>query len=459
MIKRQLIAYMFYSAIVFSFVLSAYAAENTPFTLNKALNTPEWFSISGQHRTRFENLDNQYRAGLNGGDQALLFRTLLFAQLNFSPVSFGFEMEDSRGELSDSGSPISTSEINPLELLQAYIDIKLDNLLQEGSTSHIRGGRMTMDLGSRRLLARNSYRNTINAFTGVDWEMTTAGGYNLRAFYTFPVQRQVSGNILDNDAKFDEEFSNVKFWGFYFAPTSLPWGDNGEVFLLGLNEDDSVEFATRNRDLYTPGFRIYRKPAVQKIDYQIESIFQFGESRTNTDPANVTDLDHFAHFQHGEIGYSFSVTWSPRLVLQFDYTSGDDDALDGDNNRFDTLFGARRFDFGPTSIYGPFARANLVSPGTRLFFKPSVTTSGFIALRGYWLASDNDSWTTAGISNAPGVTENYIGTQIEGSLRWDVVPGNIRLEAGGAYLFAGDLMDHAAKDDVTYLFTQVEFFF
>ena len=459
LIERKFVSCLFYTAVVFSHVPLIFAADNEPFTLNKAMNPPDWFSISGQHRTRFENLDNQYRAGLNGGDQALLFRTLLFAQMNFSPLSFGFEMEDSRGELSDSGSPLSTSEINPLELLQAYMDIRLDNVFQEGSTSHLRGGRITMDLGSRRLLARNSYRNTINAFTGADWEMTTAAGNNLRAYYVIPVQRMVSGNILDNDAKFDEEHTNVKFWGLYFAPAGMPWGDNGEVFLLGLNEDDSVDFATRDRDLYTPGFRIYRKPAVRKFDYQIESVFQFGESRTNTDPANVTDLDHFAHFQHGEIGYSFDANWSPRLVLQFDYASGDDDATDGDNNRFDTLFGARRFDFGPTSIYGPFARANLVSPGARIIFKPSPSTSGFIALRGYWLASEDDAWTTAGISNAPGESENYIGTQIEGSLRWEVVPGNIRLEAGGAYLFAGDLMDNAGKDDVNYLFSQIEFFF
>ena len=45
----------------------------------------------------------------------------------------------------------------------------------------------------------------------------------------------------------------------------------------------------------------------------------------------------------------------------------------GENNRFDTLYGARRFDFGPTSIYGPFIRSNLNSPALRLFFKPEKT--------------------------------------------------------------------------------------
>ncbi len=457
--RNTLIICLFLSGTASWMLPYASAVENTPFTLNKALNMPAWFSLSGQHRTRFENLDNQFRAGVGGGDQVLLFRTLVLAELEFDPVSFGFEMQDSRGELADAGTPLTTSEINPLELLQAYIDIKLNDVFQPGSSSNVRGGRMTMDLGDRRLLARNSYRNTINAFTGVDWKMTTAGGNNLRAFYTLPVQRMVSGSILDNDAKFDEEFSSVKFWGVYYAPGSLPWSDKGEVFLLGLNEDDDDDLATRNRDLYTPGIRLYRDPANLKFDYQLESVVQFGEARNSTAATDVTDLDHFAHFHHAEVGYSFDALWAPRLVAQFDYASGDDSGVDGDSNRFDPLFGARRFDFGPTSIYGPFARANIISPGARIIFKPTAATSGFIAFRGYWLASDDDAWTVSGIRNPPGVSESYIGSQLEGSLRWDIVPGNVRLEAGGAYLIAGDLMDDANKDDANYLFTQLEFFF
>ena len=83
------------------------------------------------------------------------------------------------------------------------------------------------------------------------------------------------------------------------------------------------------------------------------------------------DLDHFAHFHHLSLGYSFDVPWSPRLSLHYDYASGDDDPSDGDNSRYDTLFGSRRFDYGPTSIYGAFARSNINTPGVRLALEPS----------------------------------------------------------------------------------------
>lgn len=165
------------------------------------------------------------------------------------------------------------------------------------------------------------------------------------------------------------------------------------------------------------------------------------------------------YVQHLEVGYTFTAPWPPQLLLQHDYAGGDDASGDGDNNRFDTLFGARRFDFGPTSIYGPFARSNLSTPGARLKLQPHENISSFISLRGFWLASNDDVWTTAGIGDAPGNSDNYIGTQLEARFRWEPLPGNIRFEAGAAYLFSGDVMKMAGRNDATYFYTQAVFWF
>jgi hypothetical protein len=433
-------------------------ATDKPWRLNSALNLPEFFSLSGHHRIRFENVDEQYRGNLNGGDQALVFRTVVLAKLDFKHIKFVAEMLDSRVELADSGTPLSGSVVNPLELLQGYVEVPMDNLIGSGSKSVFRGGRVTMDMGSRRLVARNRFRNTINGFTGIDWHWQGANKQTFRFFYTLPVQRLFSGSALDNDAKFDEEHEEVRFWGVYYAPDKLPWGDQLEVYFLGLNEEDITGvLSTRDRDLYTPGLRLYKEPNKNQFDYQLESIFQFGESRVST--TSTVDKDHLAYFHHAEIGYSFATRWSPRLMLQYDYASGDDDPNDNDNNRFDTLYGARRFDFGPTGIYGPFARANLSTPGVRLQLKPAPNVTSFFALRGYWLASDNDVWPTARITNKAGQSDNYIGTQVEARMRWEVLPKNIRIEAGAAHLFAGDVMDGAGKSDATYLYSQLVLWF
>jgi hypothetical protein len=189
---------------------------------------------------------------------------------------------------------------------------------------------------------------------------------------------------------------------------------------------------------------------------------QFGESRS-TILTNFTDLDHSAYFIHGELGYSWDHPRNPRLLVQYDYASGDEDPFDGNNERFDTLYGARRFDFGPTGIYGPFARANISSIGLRFLFKPKADMTSFVAYRGYWLASDKDAWVTTVVRDRRGETDRYLGSQIEVRFRWELRPGNIQLETGLAHLFTGDFMEDApnttSHGDSTYFYSQVSFRF
>ena len=71
-----------------------------------------------------------------------------------------------------------------------------------------------------------------------------------------------------------------EFWGLFYRKQQIGWGANGEVYVLGLHEDGS-RFGTRDRELYTPGFRVYRDPAKAQFDFELESILQFGESRAS----------------------------------------------------------------------------------------------------------------------------------------------------------------------------------
>lgn len=435
---------------------SAYA-QKEPWRLEKALDLPEWLTFSAEHRTRYEVLDEQYRRAVNGqpgngGDQAIVSRTLAHLKVDLKSIRFGAEMMDARIALADSGTAsnsnrLTTNIANPLELLQAYVELPMDNLLLEGSKSLLRAGRITIDAGSRRLVARNRYRNTINAFTGVHWQWQ-ADGRKMDAFYTLPVRRLVDGDIRDNNPRFDREYTQIRFWGLYYSQPLFDSANKVEGFLLGLNEKDTPDWVTRQRELYTFGLRSWRKPATAQFDYQLETSYQLGESKASSKA--TTTLDHRAHFHHAELGYSFNADWSPRLILQYDYASGDDNPNDGQNNRFDTLYGGRRFDFGPTSIYASFARNNISSPGLRLAFKPQKQLSAMMALRGFWRASTNDAWTSAGINGS----HPYIGTQVEARLRWQVIPGNLKVEGGVAHIFAGDLMDEADKQDSTLGYVQ-----
>lgn len=440
-----------------------HAGNGQAWNLNHEFSTPDWLSLSGSHRIRFENLDSQFRPGTKGSDQVLVMRTSLLAVVKGKRFSMGAELLDSRSALDDQGTLINTGIVNPADLLQAYLRWQSDDVLTPGGRSDIRIGRITMDVGSRRLVARNRYRNTINAFTGVDWRWQDNDRRSLTAFYTLPVLRKPNtrAELLDNDTESDEQDTEVRFWGLHYA-MGLPWGDMGEIFYLGLDEEDSPGRPTRNRRLTTIGVRLYRPPQLSGFDFQIESVLQFGENRASI-LQNVVDLDHFAHFQHIEVGYSFAHPWRPRALVQYDYASGDDNPNDRDHERFTTLYGARRFDFGPTGIYGPFARANLNTIGLRLQLQPVAAVSGFIAYRGYWLASNRDAWVGGLLRDRTGETGGFIGQQLEVRVRWDLRPNNVRLETGIAHLFAGEFMDDApntnGQGDSTYFYAQASLTF
>jgi hypothetical protein len=60
---------------------------------------------------------------------------------------------------------------NELDFLQAQIQLSSSQSASNRTPMLLQIGRFTMDLGNRRLAARNRMRNTTNAFDGVLWRV------------------------------------------------------------------------------------------------------------------------------------------------------------------------------------------------------------------------------------------------------------------------------------------------
>lgn len=438
------------------------AAASGPWRLDKALGTPDWLTLSGHVRARYEYLSEQFRAGLTGPGDLVVLRTSLRADVDIGVPEATLEILDSRAALSiEDSTPIDTSIVNPLEILQAYVGARGNDVFSAGDEGFVLAGRHTMDIGSRRLVARNRFRNTINSFTGINATLDTEDGASFRGFFTLPVTRRLDDASDPNDTtiEIDDETSAVRFWGLYASTKDILPDVAGEVFYYDLDESDEADLPTRNRQLGTTGLRVWREAETEAVDFEVEAAYQFGTSRASASTSDATDLDHSAHFEHAEVGYSFRGSWSPRLVFQFDYASGDRDPNDGENNRFDSLYGARRFDFGPTGIFGPFQRSNLVTPGLRLLLKPSKKVELMLADRFYYLASDTDAWVGPGVRDTSGQSGDYIGNMVELAARWKLVPQNVVLEMGGAHLFQGGFAEDAPnanpEGDSSYAYVEV----
>ena len=422
---------------------------------------PSWYKVSGSERVRYETLDNQFRfrspnavppgQGYGDSEDVLALQTLLKVEFAGSTLGGAIEILDARHYGTENTGFVDNSMVDTADLLQAYADLHLGEFA--GGKHRLRVGRETVDLGSRRLMARNAHRNTINAFTGLDWQWTGQDS-SVRAFWMLPVDRRPNdfAHLQDNDWQENDQDLDLQFGGLFYG-RKLDERTTFETYVLGLEESG---LSTRRRELLTPGLRLVQTRQKGATHYELELVGQFGESKTSTTVTGPT-RDHLAGYARAALGYTYDAAWQPTVVVSWDYATGDQDPNDGTNERFDTLFGARRWDYGPTGIYGPVARANLNSPELRLTVQPTKTLELMVGVRGVWLASERDAWTAAGLRDSSGRSGSDIGQQYEARLRWDAVPRSINVDLGACYLVEGSFQDRASRDqgrDTSFAYVQ-----
>ena len=137
--------------------------------------TPPWLLLAFEQRTRVEALTNRFRIDELGPTRVLAFRTRLYFEIRerTDPFRFVVELQDSRSELTDDPFIVPRRHINKLDFLQLQLQLVSDRFFGTELPTALQIGRFTMDLGKRRLSARNRMRNTTNAFDGFHWWLGT----------------------------------------------------------------------------------------------------------------------------------------------------------------------------------------------------------------------------------------------------------------------------------------------
>jgi hypothetical protein len=416
------------------------------------------FDLSGVQRSRYETIDEQFGGGLSGEDHVLAVQTSLVFDYELDKVQLYGEIMDSRGLLNDERSSVGTFLVNTLEPIQAYVAWELPSLRDAGGSGTLRVGRLTLDIGKRRLISRNRFRNTVSMFAGVDWQWQGAAGQNARAIYLVPMRNLPTRQkeLLDNDFELDRGQRDTALWGGYYQ---FPKGRNDDtVELYGYSYDSTDSSAAPSAyfsDLWSVGTRVFRLPARGRWHYEVEAVSQTGESGGSVAGTPRRDLDHRAHFLHFELGYQLDAAWAPNLSFQFDDASGDEDPFDSRNERFNTLFGDRRFELTTTGIYGPFNRSNLRAAGVRVAVAPTQRLQGMLHYRSFRLAAHRDAWVGIGARDATGAAGDSLGRQLEGSIAWTAIADRLTLEGGFERLWFDRFAEQtgvAVNGDPTYLY-------
>ncbi|WBQ19469.1 alginate export family protein [Sphingobium yanoikuyae] len=408
----------------------AYSATAAP---ARGQEVQEGLSISGAMRLRYEAIDGQPRVSFNRRDDLLNLRTNLLARYRKADIEVAVELYDSRVWGDRVGTPVSTNEVNAFEPVQAYVAGTFQDPLGVGSRITVTAGRMMLNLGSRRLVAADDYRNTTNGYTGMKADFAARGGWKGTFIYTLPQVRLPDrlDEIRSAKVKLDRESFDLVLWGGQLSRAKTIGPATLELTYFHLGERDAPGRPSRDRSLDTFGGRVILEPKSSQFDYEIEAFYQTGSVSTST-AASAQRQSVAASFIHADVGYTFPGAWTPRLSVEYDRASGDKPG--GKFGRFDTLFGMRRADLAPAGLYNALARTNIETVGIRLEAKPSKRLDWFAAYRPMWLAARQDSFSSTGVRDASGRSGHFAGHQLEGRVRYWLVPKRLQFEFDGLVL-------------------------
>jgi hypothetical protein len=405
-----------------------------------ALAQDKGLDLSGNIRLRYEAISNQARAAFNTSDDLINLRTAIAARYHTGPIAFVAELWDSRVYGENEGTPVTTGEVNALELVQAYASADIS--IGSGHKAALKGGRFTLNIGSRRLVAADDYRNTTSGYTGIQADLSSRSGMTATLVYVLPQQRRPDdpAALRRNAVGFDHEGFDLVLWGGTAAKVRAlgPITLEGSFFHLG--ERDTAGRPTRDRSLDTYGGRLLREPSTGKLDVEIEGFYQSGHISAST-IRGAAVLPVSSWFVHGDTGYTFASKGNPRISLEYDRASGD--RAGGKYGRFDTLFGMRRADLAPAGLYNAVGRANISAAGVRAEVTPSKRVDAFVSYHALWLAERTDSFSTTGVRDASGRSGSFAGNQLDARVRWWVKPETLRFEADGLLLTKGRFLENA----------------
>ena len=418
------------------------ARAESPGALQMAIGNPADLKIAATVRVRYEALDGQPRAGLNPDADVLAIRSTLLLEYRHGPWRIGGELNDSRAYWGAADGSVTTNDVNTFEPVQAYLGLDLGAALGKGSKLGLQAGRMTMNAGSRRFLSSDEYRNATQAYTGLRADFKGRDGTSVTLFYLLPQIHLPDdrASVLNNRTALDKEtFDLALFGGVVSRPDTIA-GAAAEIGYYRLRGKDAPGRLTKDRDLHTFTARLLRDPKPGKLDFELEGAWQTGRISASS-AAGAARLNVDAGMVHAGIGYMLPGTAKAHAMLMFDWVSGDRPG--GSFNRFDTLFGMRRGEWGPSGIFAAIGRANITAASVRLEAAPGKRLDAMLLYRAMWLASRTDAFSTTGVVDKTGASGRFAGHQIDSRVRYWLVPGLLRGEVNFDWIAKGRFLDVA----------------
>jgi len=341
-------------------------------------------------------------------------------------------------------------------------------------------GRQELSYGDERLIGAfdwNNFGRSFDAFK-VRYEPKRMGFW-VDGFYSNVVTIEPRNQTENWDWEFNQSNDADHFLGLYTSSVSLIPIQTTEAYLLFRDKDGNEPLYSSTtttpafgpapaydveQQVWTLGLRV--KSTAGKLagfDYDFEGAFQAGTVRPT--PASSA-LDHKAFALHAGGGYTFEELWSrPRLGIEYNVASGDEEVGDGDNESFMNLFPTNHKFYGYMDV---FAWKNLHNPAVQLKCTPWQDSLQpyrllFVQLdyHLFWLYTNEDAWYRANgvtavrpVNAAARNADRFAGSELDLTIGYNPTKW-LKLLGGYSHFFAGDYLDDTgAGDDADFVYVQ-----
>ena len=411
------------------------------------IQLPDWLEISGDIRFRFEAFDGEDLNDdatdalgpnvLGENDEWFLTRLRLRADAHLTGnIRVFTELTDARifEDQSHQGDFRGTQnnwESDRFDLFQGYVDLKL----QAGN--HLIFGRQVLSFGSQKFMGEYDYWNTPFSFDAIRLQLRRSN-WDLDLFMG---QNAVNddGNFNDSDDSFSGlprlpelgRFDDDTIYGAYWIYRG--WRRT-RLDLFSFLQDNG----NQKSQVYTLGFRSYGQ-LPEFLDYEVEFMIQPG--------GKVRDRDHFGWTLSAELGRIFPQhRWTPRLLMGYDFATGDRDPLDDKSDAFDVTYADDYTQLGNQEF---FTRRNLHAIRTGLQASFSKEILGSVEFHSFWVAHDDDRWFgryQQFVRAEKGrKADNHIGMELDFQLRFPIFVFGNKISAVIRYshFLSGDFVKDA----------------
>jgi hypothetical protein len=385
---------------------------------------PVFLTLGVDVRERYEYFRNLDWSGDRSGRVGYLIqRVMPYADLHVGGHFRGFFQLTSNLVWGRDPRPLDRDD---LDLLQAFAQLTF------GSFS-IRGGRQEIQYASSRLVSIREGPNVRLAFDGVR-VMQHVGEWQIDGFGLVPVR--VSPGVFDDGPE-----PGQRFWGVYATGPILSRLIGIDAYYLGLLRPTASFNERTARELrHTIGTRIWGEPG--SFDYNLELVYQTGSFGPGTISAWMVASD---------TGYTIKqVPTQPRVGLQVNAVSGDNDPLDSDLQTFNPMFPRGSY-FSQANLIGPL---NLVDMHPALTLKPIEDLAITLDWDFFWRESLGDGlYAPSTALQVPGAGNpaRYVGSQGAVLVEWRATR-HLGLGATYSRLFAGPFLDAAGLgNDVDFV--------